>query len=159
MKKLLPLIILIMLLTILFTACGDGDTSLAPNGDTVDGVTMKTQYENYPKKIEHISVTIYNDTNEDIHLSDFFHLEKKIDGEWNKIFQNIEIVSGKDQDVIVYQDSHGDYSFYIKSYTNKLKTGDYRIAIEYSIIILPETYPSTYNTYWLYAEFSVAKSS
>lgn len=117
-----------------------------PEWETVDSVIVTSQFSEYDRNVEKITLTVINNTGDDIYTDDHFSFQKKQDGEWRE-------VAGRGMfnlQVIIYPTS----SSHTHTVTLKdriklpLPAGEYRAGIIFSIGTEEKNYVS-------YAEFTV----
>jgi len=111
---------------------------------------MTTEKSTYSKSVGTIEVMWNNGTDKELTFGESFHLEKNNDSKWEKVHIDKELVFTA-IGLPVSPRSSKSHTYNISAYYGEIESGQYRIATTFSYIRAP----GDYDTYSLYAEFSV----
>ena len=129
--------------------------------EELEGVWIETEYETYETGIMDVRAKWYNTLNDEIMFGEFFILEKKVNGSWERVSKETDINYGFN--AIGYGLLTNDarwHTYHLIPYTDGLSPGDYRISASLSRMTLDgNDYGSgNYPDYQVYGYFTVGST-
>ncbi|NLO10249.1 MAG: hypothetical protein GX129_10350 [Clostridiales bacterium] len=126
--------------------------------EELEEVWIETEYEAYETGILDVRVKWYNTLNDEMMFGEFYTLEEKINGSWEKVSKETDINYGFN--AIGYGLGTNDarwHTYHLIPYTDGLPLGDYRISASFSRMTLDgnDYGAGKYPDYQVYGYFNV----